>query len=352
MGVPRGPRNLLPTCLIAVGFLLGAASAHASVVDIPVHFQVANVNRSAVPCTTDGRPYRVSGELVAPDSVLAEPNPAVTLYVHGLGFARFFWHFQSLSGYDYATQQAEAGHASVVIDSLGYGASGHPPGTLTCIGAQADVAHQVIHRLRSGKYDAGGEPGVPFDRIVLAGHSLGGAIVKVEAYSFHDADGLIVAADAEQSSPRAVVEVGKTSVVCAMGGEPSGPGGAGPGGYAPFGQTAAAFRQLMFNTASPSVQAAVTPLRTLNPCGEIMSIPTTLAVDQLELGSITGPVLLECAAADAIFPQSSCTGQASLFKHADVTTHVVPGAGHALTFEGAHEAFRRQVATWLDRHGF
>ena len=63
-----------------------------------------------------------------------------------------FWSFAAAPRYDYAAALARAGHASVVIDRLGYGASGHPDGNQTCLGAQADIAHQIVGKLRSGDY--------------------------------------------------------------------------------------------------------------------------------------------------------------------------------------------------------
>jgi len=67
---------------------------------------------------------------------------SVHLYLHGGTAGEWMWHFPEtiVAGYDYATEQAELGHASVVIDTLGYGTSDHPLGTAECVGSLADIA--------------------------------------------------------------------------------------------------------------------------------------------------------------------------------------------------------------------
>ena len=120
------------------------------IVDIPFTVQVVNQNRTSIPClgAPDGQPYPVHGSLVAPRSALDSSHPAATLYVHGLGYSSFFFHFEDVPGYDYAEQQARAGHASIVIDRLGNPAHDDlPDGNATCIPAQADMADQVIGAL-------------------------------------------------------------------------------------------------------------------------------------------------------------------------------------------------------------
>lgn len=61
-----------------------------------------------------------------------------------------------------------------------------------CFGSRADVAHQIVQQLRSGKYTTDGATSLAFPQIVLAGHSVGGLIAQAEAYTFGDIDGLVV----------------------------------------------------------------------------------------------------------------------------------------------------------------
>ena len=48
--------------------------------------------------------------------------------------------------------------------------SGMPQGMQTCMGAAADVAHQIIRAIRLGKYKLGRSKPLRFSRVVLAGH--------------------------------------------------------------------------------------------------------------------------------------------------------------------------------------
>jgi len=163
----------------------------------------ANVNRSKVACAADGRTYTERGDLVLPARGLSGASRAhtVTLYLHGLGLGEFFWNFKAVAGYDYADALAADGQASVVIDRLGYDSSGKPAGKQLCLGSQADIVHQEIVDLRDGHYTLAGHQPARFSRVVLAGHSFGGLIAQIEAYSFGGINGLVVMSYATRTPP-------------------------------------------------------------------------------------------------------------------------------------------------------
>jgi pimeloyl-ACP methyl ester carboxylesterase len=322
-------------------------AAAASVVSHGVSFQVHSTNTSMVPCPTDGAAYTIQGHLTAPAGQL-DPGGAhaVVLDLHGLGYGEFFWHFQSVPGYDWAAGLAARGIASVSVDRLGYGASSHPPGTQTCMGGQADIAHQMVQALRTGSYSMDGGPGVGFPKVVVAGHSAGGGISQVEAYSFHDVDGLMIFswADSDQS-PQVLGAFAQTGGVCLTGGKPP--------GYAPLGQSDDEFKALMFHSADPAVEAAATAMRSPDPCGDDGSIPAEIFVDHLQVQSIKLPVLLVMGANDAIFPPPSLDHQKSLYTGTgDLTAVSVPDTGHAVTLELSASSTRDTVASWLCARGF
>ena len=345
----RTPAVALVACACTAAL---AAPASAGTVELPVSFDVTNTNTSHVPCPSDGRSYTVSGHLVAPEAELGSGSPAVTLYLHGLGYGEFYWRFQAVPGYDFAAAQAREGHASIVIDRLGYDSSGHPDGRDSCSGSEADVAHQIVGALRSGSYRIGAGEGVPFSRVALAGHSMGSIIAQVEAYSFRDIDALVVTAYADQGqTPLLLSESSKTGLVCAAGGQPA--EGGGPGGYAYFGQTSEDSRAMMYHNASPAVIAAADALRNLDPCGLIGSTSQTQLVNQLELGSVSVPVLIVCGSDDAIFGADGCARQQDHYTgSSDVSTVVIGGTGHALALERTRQRFQAAVSTWLDARGF
>ncbi|MGI8578150.1 MAG: alpha/beta hydrolase family protein [Nocardioidaceae bacterium] len=217
------------------------ASGATRVADVAISFRVRNVNRSKVPCASDGKTYTVRGHMVGPAAKVHSPRvDEMTLYLHGLSFGQFFWHFQGARGFDYAANQARNGQVSVVIDRLGYGSSGKPNGFAICVGSRADIAHQMIMDLRSGRYQlVSGGQAPRFSKIVLAGHSYGGQIAQVEAYSFGDIDGLIVVSNADRVQSALLQKNAEYAAhVCANGGRRV--GGTGPGGYAPFGPSSEA----------------------------------------------------------------------------------------------------------------
>ncbi len=324
-----------------------AASADTAVSRVPVSFAVRNVNRSGFPCASDGKTYTVRGHLVGPAAQVADPSSGVTLYLHGLNFGEFLWQFTDVPGYDYATDQAQAGHTSLIVDRLGYGASDKPAGTAICAGSRADIAHQMVQALKSGNYQAGGQDAPSFGRVALAGHSYGGQIAELAAWSFGDIDALAVVAYTDQGSSALAASASAFSAkACAAGGQPVVPGG--PGGYAPFGNPAGA-KAAVLNDAEPVVAAAVLPRLTLNPCGDMVPFAKVAALNLAHLDEIDVPVLEIVGGGDQLFPASAGRRQAGLFTGSPAVDLVtVPGAGHAITLQRRSDAFTRGVGTWLD----
>lgn len=355
-------RRTLTACLTLLAAALGmgiasgaqAAAEPAGVVDVPVAFAVKNTNTSRVSCASDGAPYTVRGHLIAPAAQLAGSGPqAVTLYLHGLGYGEFFWHFTGVPGYDFATELARAGNASLVIDRLGYGASGKPPGQQSCYGSQADVTHQLVGQLRAGSYQAGGAAARAFSRVVLASHSAEGFAAQNEAYTYRDVDGLMVFSFADSgSTPLTLSLFGRTQMICAAGGQPQA-GSSGPGGYAYVGQSDAEFQGANFYDTDPAVVSLVTGMRSRDPCGETASAVASGMSDSVNDGQITAPVLLAIGDHDVLFSPSSLSTQKAQFTGSrDVTALTLPDTGQAVTLGRSAPAFRSVVIDWLRAHGF
>ncbi len=317
---------------------------------IPISFEVRNVNRSKVACASDGATYTVRGHLVAPTQGLrARRLPATTLYLHGLSFGEFFWNFQQAQEYNYAVDEAERGHSSVVIDRIGYNSSDKPNGYQVCVGSRADMAHQMVLALRSGNYHLDGRAAPRFRQVALAGHSYGGQIAQVEAYSFGDIDGLIVLAYADRvQSDRLKANAAYTAKVCAAGGLRV--GGTGPAGYAPFGPPSGATASL-FASSPARVKAAALQLLTIDPCGDTASFTPAVAVDLANLNRITVPVLVVSGDKDALFPPPAGPDQASLFTGSRrVSQTTLTDTAHAFTLEHGQDQLVRTVDRWLDRN--
>ena len=340
--------------------LTGAKSAEGSeshpsegvqTVQVPVSFEVRNVNRSKVACASDGKTYTVRGHLVGPARKLQSRAKvdAATLYLHGLSFGEFFWNFQQAQGYNYAEAQAKLGNVSVVVDRLGYGSSDKPEGNQICVGSRADIAHQMVVALKSGHYHADASRAPRFAKVALAGHSYGGQIAQVEAYSFGDIDGLVVIAYSDRvQSALLKSNAAYAAKVCANGGLRV--GGAGPAGYAPFGLPAGAPAAL-FHSAERRVEDAALQLLTIDPCGDTASFPAAVKVDLANLALVKVPVLIVTGGSDALFPPPAGPDQARLFTHSpSVAVTTLPATAHAITLERAHNQFVKVVDRWLGAH--
>jgi pimeloyl-ACP methyl ester carboxylesterase len=333
----------------------GSRVGVGEIVDAPVSFKVRNVNRSLVTCLSDGRKYTIRGHLVAPRSTLTAAAPrAVTLYLHGTTVGEPTWRFKAVAGYDYALEQARAGLASVTIDQLGYGASDIPDGDQVCTGSQADIAHQVVGELRSGDYSSPVTRAPSFRRVALAGHSFGGLIAPIEAYSFKDVDALVVADSAvdqpySPALPQAFARPDGVLATCLRLGDPKRRGA--PAGYvSTFPQTTGFF----FFNADPRVTQSFDAMFEGDPCGTWDSLlQTTNVSDTLDLGTITIPVLLIFGRQDAIFPPPDGEAQKAMFTRSrDLTLNYIENAGHMVMLQRTAPAFRTAVSDWLHKRGF
>lgn len=326
--------------------------AISTVRTVPVSFTVVNDNTSDVPCSADGGTYTISGSLVLPAGAIPS---GVTLYVHGLGFARYFWDFTAVPGYDYAGTEATDGHASVLIDRLGYGQSSIPSGNASCVGSQATILHEIVGDLRSGSYSAPELARPPaFRRIGLVGHSAGGQLVEVEADSYHDVNalGVVEWSDDLSYSLGAYSAFGADAVQCVGGGSPQ--VGSSSTGYAAFGETTAEYDSLMFADVAPAVENAANQLRTLDPCGQIESVLTGVAVDLANIGSINVPIAFVHAGDDGIFTDQLPWAQIqeALYRSSPKVTDVsLPGEGHAVTLERSAPKLESAMNAWLTANG-
>jgi pimeloyl-ACP methyl ester carboxylesterase len=347
-------RNLataVATAAVVAGPSTGDATA-AQVATERLEFTVTNVNRSALACASDGGTYTLDAVLVGPKGVLESRTiPAATLYLHDFGFGKWFWQFPGHDGaYDYAAAQARAGEVSVLIDRLGYDESDHPLGMNVCVGSQADMAHQVVGMLLSGRY--GGAPHPPMQRVVLAGHSVGVGIAELSMYSFPEprVAGLAVFAWADQGFSQATqANAAEQGVVCTRGGEPAEPGE--PGFYAFTPQTEEGFHAVAFHSADADIREEATRMWNRDPCGDAASLVPATSLNQSGIGDLEVPVLLMFGRNDPVWNAGAPDDQAALFSASpDVRLEYFPGTGHALTLEQSAPQVRRTVREWLDRH--
>lgn len=338
-----------------------ARLAAENIVDVPVTFTVRNTNRSKTGCRTDGATHRVRGHLTAPASVLSGEKRAITLYQHGIAAGEWYWRLD-VPGYHYAEELAKRGHASLTLDRLGYGTSDRPDGLGTCIGAEADIAHQIVGQLRAGSYalgstaDAsgkGGKPGldgpVGFDTVTLAGQSNGGQVVQIEAYSFGGIDGLMIMDWTDRGlTPEANSRFFSALQSCMAGGRPS-RNASDPSGYVYYDLGPDQFRRGNFHDTEQRVMDAATPHQNRHPCGDMTSQLDSVFTDLEHLKSVKVPVLLVYGDDDA-----RVTGGAAhrrLFTGAETELIDIPGAGHYATMARSAPRTFDRIDAWLDARG-
>jgi pimeloyl-ACP methyl ester carboxylesterase len=282
-------------------------------------------------------------------------RPGAALYLHGIEVTGGYFHLP-VPGYDHVYEMARLGHVSVVIDRLGYGASGRPPGTMTCTGAQADVAHQVAEELRSGAYEMTGGGAPPrFERVALVGHSGGAIAAQVAMYSFGDFAAGIVMGFHDQLPGSTIATEGLTGEAprCAAGGVPA-DGDSGPPGYAYLFTSTAAWSHATMADGTPEVLAALAPLRRRTPCGELETDLLVSPFDNLHLGEVHIPVLLLYGERDLLFPYSGAPAQRGHYTGTrDVTFVGFPGGGHQFFLDrGVASQVRAVMSRWLSIRGF
>ncbi|NYI03346.1 alpha/beta hydrolase [Allostreptomyces psammosilenae] len=327
-----------------------ATAADGEVVDLPVSFTVRNVNNTRSQCSVDGETYTIRGHLTAPAEVLAQPDPEITLYVHGTNTGEWIWRL-GVDGHNYTQELAARGHASVTIDRLGYGSSDIPDGFASCSGAHAEHAHQIVQQLRSGDYTVtGGEP-TAFSRVYLAGHSSGALVAETVAVSYpDDVDGIILTGWA------AIGLTGETNrrflgayERCLNGGEPKNEPG-DPAGYVYFDGTPEDFLAGGLSPdADPRVVEAIEPLQPRNPCGVMVSEPMGILQDLELVDDIEVPVYLVFGEKDVL--RQGVQSYPGLFTSSgDVTDLTVPDAGHFLPLDINAPMLFDGVAGWLDKH--
>jgi pimeloyl-ACP methyl ester carboxylesterase len=318
------------------------------IVDVPVRFEVENVNRTRVPCSSDGKRYTVRGHLQGPRSALE--RGAVTLYLHGVEISDAYFRYRGrVPGYDFMTEMAEVGHVSVSIDRLGHGESDTPEGSGICVGSQADMTHQVIDQLR-----AGGDGRPAFKRVALAGHSFGAYTAEIAAMSFKNADvlvGMAFAAEGINGPLIAENTVKGEQGTCNQGGLEKRPGG--PLGYAALWQNTDRWAADTYDNVDPTVLADARAFRERSPCGELNSAVPTGVVEPLGYNDIKVPVLLLFGKQDDVFPSPAGERHRLLFTGSpEVTFHEIDPAGHTLMLQRSAPEFRARLSAWLKRQGF
>ena len=347
-------RRLLPSVLLGLlstGLFLalsGTSTAAQGTVELPVAFQVQNTDTSQAPCppgsvASDGATYTVRGHISGPAAALASGKAhAITVYLFGYEAGEWNWDLKGVPGYDYAAEMAKRGHVSLTLDELGYGASGHPAnGIETCQGAEADITHQIIQKLRNGDYTLPEGPSIKYSTVVLAGHDVGGEVAEMEGYSYDDINGLMLVTFAEQGFTPYIIERSTLAAfeTCTE----------SASGYVHF-VSEQEFRTLLFYGADARVIEAAAALRNANPCGVIRSAPPGILVDdRAHASQIKVPILIVFGNNDTLVwtRQGEEEEESNFSGSSDKSTVFIPEAGHFVMFARTAPLFDSTISAWL-----
>ncbi|HEY1969819.1 MAG TPA: alpha/beta hydrolase family protein, partial [Pseudonocardia sp.] len=187
---------LVPAVADATAPVSTDAGSGCRFVDVPMPASV--VERQIVPVPGAGSVagllggtapgFTIHGRLCLPGN--GRTPKTVMLALHGILYTNAYWNvgFEPET-YNYSRYMTRAGYAVFAIDRLGYGRSSKPPAALVTLDAQAEVAHQIIGKLRAGEIG-----GHRFRRVMLVGYSYGTATSWRETAKYNDADALLTTA--------------------------------------------------------------------------------------------------------------------------------------------------------------
>lgn len=294
---------------------------------ISVSFEVASPSDPSLPTT-------VRGSLYLPAGKAASSCPGVQLVIHGFSYGEWVWDLPGRPSYSYARGLAAAGYPVVTLDLPGYGKSDRPNGRSLSNEAYGAMAHEIVTQLRRGTYNGSVSPS--FSKIVIAGHSIDGAIATFEAGTFGDVDALIPMAISDEVSREARENYQKYIVPQTA-----------ASGYV-YWWTPQIRNELFYQAdmADPEVIADDERLAELVPSGQAQSI--FARGDQKVMGKIRVPVLLVFAERDEITPVSSADDEANKFTASpDVSVRIVPDAGHTFVLHRNRQVAYDTIIQWL-----
>jgi pimeloyl-ACP methyl ester carboxylesterase len=277
-------------------------------------------------------------------------NKTLQVLVHGATYDHNYWDWPYRPDrYSYVRAATAAGYATLSIDRLGHGESSRVAGDVLDLNMGAYAIHQVIQQMRAG-IDTSTFDAVAVDRVLLAGESIGGNLVWLEAGTYHDVDGLIVASSAH------VFSVGFDNVRRYTIPVEDDPRLKSRGFPANYFTTQKGTRGLLFfyeDNAEPAVIQTDERLKQTITLGENTSVGPTLPVSQ----QVDVPTLVTVGDLDYLFcTPPSCTATSSLAGEAAeyspsacAEVVVMPDAGHNLNLHRNAPTYFGIVREWADR---
>jgi hypothetical protein len=294
----------------------------------------------------------IHGELCMSTSTLSQAkagkSPSVLLLNHGITYGTYYWDFPyQPDKYSTVNYLDKLGFATLNIDRVGDGASGHPLSPLVNAQSEAVVTHELVQGLKAGAIGS-----ISFPHVGLVGHSYGTVIDWIESAMYNDTDLDIGTGYSDRVDPVSAGEfIGMSTPALASPLESNQPWAIDPGYLQPL-PTARTVPQL-YNAADvdPKVESTDASLANTVTVGEVATfvereydgthknirIPTfdvqgeydimTCGQDAIECQTAattsSDPVTLEKDAARFTAWQSGSFSSQACFRSA-----VIPGAAH------------------------
>jgi pimeloyl-ACP methyl ester carboxylesterase len=278
-------------------------------------------------------------------------HKTIQVLIHGATHDHNYFDFPyQPERYSYVNYMTAAGYAVLNLDRIGYGQSTRPANGLTIdLHTAAYNVHEIVQTLRSGNLVVPSFGRVRAERVQLVGFSLGAFISTIEASTYQDVDGVILASYSHTPGPAAFL----TQVLSYDASlDPK---------FAPlqltnYLTTTPGDRPALYHylpNMDPAVVALDEQLKEVVTVGENLDIFPSLAAS---LG-VRVPTLVVVGDYDLIACQApSCTATNSLANEpsfyapeACVEVKVIPNAGHSLNLHlNAQDAFAVQ-REWSDR---
>ncbi|WET77082.1 alpha/beta fold hydrolase [Amycolatopsis sp. QT-25] len=328
-------------CALLGGFLVAAPAAAVDVrcsdLELPVTGPL-------------GAPATVHGRLCLPE----DPVPkAVQLLVHGGTYNSAYWDLPyDPDRYSYQRDMAKHGYATFAADQLGSGGSSKPFSLPLLLPVLARSMHEVVGHLRAGRVG-----GTPFEKVVIVGHSVGSGIVAAEASTYQDVDGVILTGVTHLPSVPALtlgVLFGLQPAFAdgklgSVGGDPlyftTKPGARAGLFYA----TENADPRVIEADEATKDQVAVPGMGTVAVFGIVL--PATKAIRVPVFQAIGEKDILFCglfALRDCSHAQTLRPAEAPYYRpEAELSTYVLPGAGHSLALHRNASHYREATRDWL-----
>lgn len=320
-------------------------------------FAPAPVNADQTSCRTVNVPVAVLGTQTMYGQ-LCEPATAtqtVFVLVPGATYTGDYWNLPPQLGlYPFREHLNADGYATLVVDRLGSGNSSHPlSATLTSL-IQADAVHQVIQRLHNGSLGSG------YANVIIGGHSLGGAIAVLEAATYHDVAGVLMAGISHHLDPVDAAANFFLSLYPAaldpqlvlrgfdLGYLTTLPGSRARAFHNPAAAPAAiAHDESTKDVFAPGEAADAVGVAIIAPYTALITAPVLLAAsdgDELMCGPLP-------PAADCSSPEPFHAQEAPYFSaQAQLETYLLPGHyGHSFNYAPNADQFQHVVTDWADR---